>query len=257
MNNLFPCRLFSTGFHDCYYNMGLDEALLESCAAEKESLPVLRFYGWSPPAVSIGYFQRLSEEVDTEAVNRLGFDLVRRISGGGAVLHSSELTYSIIIGQHHPLAGSGIGESYRMLCKGLIRGLEILGIKAVFSGINDILAGEKKISGNAQTRRNGCLLQHGTILLDNDTETMFEVLKISDEKIKGKLISEAKERVTSLRLILDRIIGFDEAEAVFTRGFGEALGLEFRKSAVDSSLENRAKELAITKFSSEEWLLKR
>jgi lipoate-protein ligase A len=254
-------RLLDTAFHNGYYNMGLDEALLESVAAG--SLPVLRLYGWSPPAVSVGYFQGLAEEVDLEASKRFGFDLVRRISGGGAVLHKSELTYSIIMKTDHPLAGKELKDSYRTLCGGLIGGLAVLGVEAVFSGINDILvaepsgAGGKKISGNAQTRRMGCLLQHGTVLLDNDVDIMFEVLKVPAEKIKGKLISEVRERVTSLRSVLGREVPFEEAAAAFGRGFEEKLGLDYERADVLPEEDRRALVLAREKFSSGEWLFKK
>ncbi|MCL1927408.1 MAG: lipoate--protein ligase family protein [Treponema sp.] len=258
----YSYRLLSTGFRDCYYNMGLDEALLESVAGSitpenSAGLPVLRFYGWNPPAVSIGYFQDLAEEVDLEAAERCGFDLVRRVSGGGAVLHRSELTYSIIVNLNHPLAGKNLDESYRILCQGLIHGLALLGIESVFSGTNDILTEGKKISGNAQTRRMNCLLQHGTILLDNDVETMFSVLKAPKEKNKGKLIEEIKERVTSLRSIMGREISFMEAENAFTRGFSEALGIELHKADITPAEESRAFKLAESKFKTREWLFKR
>ncbi|MCL1815832.1 MAG: lipoate--protein ligase family protein [Treponema sp.] len=253
--NSHSFRLLSTGFHDGFYNMGLDEALLESAAGGE--LPVLRFYGWDPPAVSIGYFQNLEEEVDLEAAKRFGFDLVRRISGGGAVLHRSELTYSIILSMDHPLAGKNLGESYVVLCQGLIRGLAVLGMEAVFSGTNDILVGGKKISGNAQTRSGGFLLQHGTILLDNDVDTMFDVLKTPKDKNRGKLIGEVKGRVTSLRSVLGRIIPFEEVEKALVRGFEEALGMIFTKMEISPAEDSRARELEKTKFSTREWLCKR
>jgi lipoate-protein ligase A len=250
-----PFRLLDTGFHDCYYNMGLDEALLEGVASG--ALPVLRFYGWSPPAVSVGYFQGLREEVDLEAAKRFGFDLVRRISGGGAVLHKSELTYSIIMPLNHPLAGNSLEESYRTLCAGLGEGLALLGIESAFSGINDILAGGKKISGNAQTRRMGCLLQHGTVLLDNDVDMMFAVLKVPAEKIRGKLISEVKERVTNLASILGREIPFAEALTAFSGGFARALSLDYREDRPSPQEEDRARRLGTEKFSAEAWLFRR
>jgi lipoate-protein ligase A len=247
--------LIKSGFHDCYYNMGLDEALLESVATGAD--PVLRFYGWNPPAVSIGYFQGLNEEVDVEACKRQGFDIVRRISGGGAVLHKSELTYSIIMKKDHPLAGDDLGKSYRTLCAGIIEGLKALGVESVFSGINDILVNGKKVSGNAQTRRLGCILQHGTVLLDNDIETMFEVLKVPAEKLKGKLIEEVKERVTNLRTILGNAVPFDEAIEAFAAGFAKAMGLDYKAAEPGASEERRARELAAEKFSTHDWLYKR
>lgn len=252
----FPVRLIQSGCHDCYYNMGLDEALLESAAAGAP--PALRLYGWNPPAVSIGYFQGISEEVDTEACGRYGFDIVRRISGGGAVLHKSELTYSVILPPaYRHFAPADLNESYRVLCSGLVEGLKLLGVKAVFSGVNDILAGGKKISGSAQTRRLGCLLQHGTILLDNDLDVMFEVLKVPGEKIRGKLIEEAKERVTSLRVLLGREVSFDEAAGALIHGFASALNMDFTGSTPLPGEEAGALALAREKFSTREWIYKR
>jgi lipoate-protein ligase A len=235
--------------------MGLDEAIMESVAAG--SLPVLRFYGWQPKAVSAGYFQGLAEEIDLEACGRHGVDVVRRITGGGAVFHQQELTYSIILGCGHPLAGEGIQDSYRILCAAIVRGLAVLGLDSRFEPINDIICGGRKISGNAQTRRMGTVLQHGTVILDLDVDLMFSLLKVPREKLKGRIIREVKERVTSLReqgLSPD----FGEVQAAMIRGFREALSLDFDAGAGLGAGENaRAEELAETKFSSGEWLFKR
>jgi lipoate-protein ligase A len=235
--------------------MGLDEALLEGIAAGGN--PVLRFYGWTPPAVSVGYFQGLAEEVDLDACKRFGFDVVRRISGGGAVLHKSELTYSIIMGLDHPLAGAPLEESYRIICGGIILGLKKLGAGASFSGINDIVAGGRKISGNAQTRRRSSLLQHGTVLLDDDTDLMFQVLKVPPEKTGGSLVKETAGRVTSLRSLLDREVSFEEAAAALGSGFAKALNLEYGETGILPQEEARARSLAAEKFSTREWLFKR
>jgi lipoate-protein ligase A len=235
--------------------MGLDEALLEGIAAG--GAPVLRFYGWNPPAVSVGYFQGLREEVDLDACKRLGVDVVRRISGGGAVFHKSELTYSIIMGLDHPLAAAPLEESYRIICGGIILGLNKLGAGASFSGINDVTAGGLKISGNAQTRRNSSLLQHGTVLLDKDGDLMFRVLKVPPEKTRGALVREAAGRVTSLRSVLDREISFEQAAAALAAGFAEALNLDYRETGILPREEARARSLAAEKFSTPEWLFKR
>jgi lipoate-protein ligase A len=267
MNHNHPFRLLQTGHHRGFYNMGLDEALLEAVSGGK-SLPVLRFYGWNPPTVSVGYFQGLEEEVDLGACKRLGVDVVRRITGGGAVLHRTELTYSIIVPQYHPLAGTSPQDSYRIICAGIIGGLELLGVPSQFTGINDIVTGGRKVSGNAQTRRMGCVLQHGTVLLDTDVDLMFELLRVPAEKIKGKLIQEVKERVTGLRSILGRECSFEEALPVFVRSFGEALSLDFTGGSSDQAgtltpdgpapeEESRAQFLAREKFASREWLYKR
>jgi lipoate-protein ligase A len=255
----YPFRLLSTDYHDGYYNMGLDEALLER-VARGESPPALRFYGWRPPAVSVGYFQGLEEELDLEACKRRGVDLIRRITGGGAVFHQGELTYSIIMPLSHPLAGDSIRGSYRVLCAGIIRGLERLGIAAEFSPINDILAGGRKVSGNAQTRRMNTLLQHGTILLENDPALMFELLRVPPEKLRGKFIAAAEDRVTSLRRLLGRPVSFDEARDAMAGGFREALSLLYNSPLPEAPApeeDARARELGSEKFSSPGWLYMR
>jgi lipoate-protein ligase A len=258
----YPFRLLKTGFHTGFYNMGLDEALLETVAQEA-SLPALRLYGWKPETVSIGYFQSLDDEVDVEACRRRGADIVRRVSGGGAVFHHAELTYSIIMPITHPLAGRNIRESYGILCSGIIRGLGLLGIAARFAPVNDILAeaSSQKVSGNAQTRRMGCVLQHGTILLDLDADLMFELLKVPLVKIQDKaaLIRDVKERVTSLKAILGRTVSYEEAESAVAEGFRQALSLRFpaHPEAPSETEERRAQDLGVSKFASSEWLYKR
>jgi lipoate-protein ligase A len=251
-------RLLQSGYHNCFYNMGLDEALLEAVSSGS-SLPALRFYGWNPPAVSVGYFQGLEEEVDLDACRRRGIDVVRRISGGGAVFHCAEITYSLIMPLGHSLAGPSILESYKTLCAGVIAGLGRLGVEALFAPINDILAGGRKISGNAQTRRKGCILQHGTVLLDLDPQLMFSLLQVPREKLRGKLIEDIKERVTSLNALLGRPVSFDEASAALAQGFKEALSLDFVsiETAPSPAEEERARSLGETKFASPEWLYRR
>ncbi|MFH1470632.1 MAG: lipoate--protein ligase family protein, partial [Candidatus Micrarchaeota archaeon] len=132
-------RLLETGASDAFMNMAIDEVLMES------SEPVLRLYSWKPPAVSIGYFQNLGEEVDSEACGKLGVDVVRRQTGGGAVFHDEELTYSFI-SREFP---KNILESYKWVCSGVIEGLATMGFGAEFAPLNDILVGGKKVSGNA------------------------------------------------------------------------------------------------------------
>ncbi|WP_010258415.1 lipoate--protein ligase family protein [Treponema primitia] len=250
----YPFRLLESGCHDGYYNMGLDEALLESAA--RGGTPCLRLYGWKPPAVSIGYFQGLHEEVDLDACKKHGVDVVRRISGGGAVFHQAELTYSIIMPVTHPLAQQDFNDFYIRFCGGIIEGLKLLGLDARFAPINDVLVGGRKISGNAQTRRMGCILQHGTVLLDNDVDLMFELLQVPAEKLKGKLIEDVKSRVTSLRAE-GLNISFDKAAASLAEGFRRILNLSLNPETPNAAEEARTKELAAEKFGSEEWLFKR
>jgi lipoate-protein ligase A len=252
----YPWRLLKTGFHNGFYNMALDEALLEE-VARGNSLPVLRLYGWEPSAVSVGYFQGLEEEVNLEACKRRGVDVVRRISGGGAVFHQAELTYSIIMPVAHPLSGAAIDGSYERLSGGIIQALALLGVSSRFAPVNDILAGDRKISGNAQTRRMDCLLQHGTVLLDLDADLMFELLRVPSEKVKDKLIRDVKERVTGLKALLGRPVPYEEAGQALAEGFRRALALDYTSAELRPAEEARAKILAAEKFAAPLWLYKR
>jgi len=233
-------------------NMGIDEALLRA-VSRGESPPTLRFYSWAPPCVTVGYFQGMADEIDLEACRRAGIDAVRRITGGGAVFHDAEITYSIVLPDGHPAAPAGILDSYRLLCGGIVSGLRALGLEADFRPINDVCVGPKKVSGNAQTRKLGCLLQHGTILLGLDVERMFSILKVPKEKLAGKLIAEAKERVTSVSGLLGREVGYAEAARAFEAGFAEALGAELEPGALSPTELAEGRRLASEKFSTPEW----
>jgi lipoate-protein ligase A len=245
-------RLLRTGSRDAAFNMGLDEAVLEGVSSGSMP-PTLRLYAWKPAAVSIGFFQGLDEEVDVVSCAAHGVDVVRRITGGGAVFHQSEITYSVVIPEGHPLAPASIMASYEMLCAGIVAALASLGIESVFAPINDIVSGGKKISGNAQTRRKHCLLQHGTVLLDVDVQAMFALLKVPAEKAKGKLIEDVKARVTSLRAILGRAITFEEAERALIAGFAASLGIRFTESDPSDAELDRAREIAQEKFADPSW----
>lgn len=254
-------RLLTTGFQSAADNMAIDEAVLGHIA-RGESLPSLRFYGWTPPAISIGYFQSLAEEVDLEACSQLGVDYVRRITGGGAVLHEHEITYSIHIPESAGLVPTGILESYGKICGGILKGLAHLGLNAKFVPLNDIVlevgGGLKKISGNAQTRKQNIILQHGTILLKVDVDKMFSLLKVPSEKLKGKLIEDVKQRVTGLSAALNREVKFDEALAVLQKGFAEEFPeIEFVPGELSQSEKTLAESFKKEKYGAEAWNKKR
>lgn len=254
-------RLLTTGFRSAAENMAIDEAVLESIASGSCG-PALRFYGWKPPAISIGYFQSLEEEVDLAACSSHGVDFVRRITGGGAVLHEFEITYSIHIPESLNLVPSGILESYGKICGGILKGLAQLGLAPQFVPLNDIIlvvnGAPKKISGNAQTRKRGVILQHGTILLKVDVDKMFSLLKVPNEKLKGKLIEDVKQRVSSLSAALNREVTFDEALEVLKKGFSEEFsGAEFTPSELSAQELARAGELVKEKYGNGGWNKKR
>lgn len=251
-----PFRLLQTGYAGAAFNMGLDMAILDSVSSG-ESLPTLRFYGWKPPAISLGYFQSVEEEINLEACRERGVDVVRRITGGGAVFHDTEVTYSIGIPEGHPLASPSIPESYKILCQGIIDGLALLDIDAEFAPINDILVGGKKISGNAQTRRNHCIFQHGTILLAVDAATMFSLLKVPKEKSRGKMIEDIMARVTSVSAIAGDSPGFESVSGAIRDGFSSALDLAYVEDQPRQKELESAASYASSKFSDNAWTFRR
>jgi len=249
-------RLISSGALPGALNMGIDEALL-SAVAEGRSLPALRLYRWSPPCVTIGYFQSLAAEVDLAACKADRVDVVRRLTGGGAVFHDKEITYSLVVPLGHPLAPDEILESYRRVCSGIVAGLGLLGVESSFAPINDIVAGGRKVSGNAQTRRNGCLLQHGTVLLGLDAERMFSLLKVPSEKHRDLSEGKAGSRVTSLRAILGREVGYEEAARALAQGCSAAWNTELVPDQLGAAELTVAEGLSRSKFSTDDWNFKR
>ncbi len=233
--------------YGAFMNMAIDEAVGESVAAG-ECLPTIRFYGWSPRAVSIGYFQSMEREVDVRRCAESGVDVVRRRTGGGAVFHDSEITYSIIGAEG--LFPKDIIASYRAICGHIITALGSIGISAEFKPINDITVAGRKISGNAQTRRGGVLLQHGTLLYEVDVDRMFSLLRVPDEKIRDKAIATAKERVTSVRAQAPGVSREEACEALMD---GFSAGRRCAKGALTDAELARAKELAETRYSKKEW----
>jgi lipoate-protein ligase A len=233
--------------NDAFTNMAIDEAVSESVAAGGP--PTIRFYGWKPSAVSIGYFQSLEKEVDAARCVAECVDVVRRRTGGGAVYHDNagEITYSVI--GREGLFPKDIIASYRLICGWIIDSLGIVGIPAEFKPINDIVVNGKKISGNAQTRRNGVLLQHGTILYSVDVDRMFSVLRVSDEKIKDKMIATVKERVTSI--LQQKRIERDAIYRALVKGFTD--GKDFRFDSLTKNEIPRALGLAETRYKTKEW----
>jgi lipoate-protein ligase A len=240
--------------HTAFENMAIDEAVMLALKEDKAP-PTLRFYRWNPSAVSIGTFQGMMDEVDVDFCESVGINYIRRITGGGAVYHDyeGEVTYSIIMPKDHRLAPNDILESYRLLCGGIVKALEHLGIDGEFKPINDVDVGGKKVSGNAMTRRHGCILQHGTILLDLDVNLMFTILKVPQEKISDKMIADVKERVTSIRDILGRDVQISELKDALRLGFSDALDIKLIPGKLSKEEEDTATRLALEKYSSHDW----
>lgn len=241
-------RIIKLETYDAFMNMALDEACCEAVASGKVA-PTIRFYQWQPSAVSIGYFQSLEDEVATEKCKEAGVDVIRRRTGGGAVYHDfdGEITYSVIAPES--IFPRGITASYHVICRWISDGLREIGIESEFKPINDIITGGKKISGNAQTRRNSVLLQHGTILYDVDVKKMFSLLKVGQEKIADKLIAAVEDRVTCVRRLSNATK--QETYEGLLKGFTNEKEWEFGEWTSEE-LE-RAKKLSVERYRTDEW----
>lgn len=204
----------NSGPCDPAYNMALDEALLH-WHSEGLIPPVIRFYEWNPATLSVGYFQKAKRDLNFDQIHKLGLGFVRRPTGGRAVLHEHELTYSIIVSEQYPNMPKTVTEAYRVLSEGLLKGFQNLGLDAYFSvpetaeekdalakpksavcfdapSWYELVVEGKKVAGSAQTRQEGVILQHGAILIDLDQEKLLSVFNFKDDaarqRMKEKLV---------------------------------------------------------------------
>ena len=234
-------RVLVSGDNIGSLNMAIDEFLLYNC-----SDPVLRIYGWSKPCISIGYFQS-TDDINYKKCLEQNIDVVRRITGGGAVFHDMELTYSFVT-KNFP---QSILESYKEISEIVIQALKKLGLDAKFSPLNDVTVNEKKVCGNAQTRKNNTLLQHGTILLKVDFEKMFSLLSVPIEKISDKKISDVKDRVVGISKT------FEQVSEALKDSTSDVFGCKLVSYNLNQEELKSCQKLADEKFSTNNWLLKR
>jgi lipoate---protein ligase len=244
-------QLLETREASASWNMALDEALLDAAAAGAQP-PCLRFYSWRPPAVTLGWSLDAAAEADIEACRAAGVPVVRRITGGGAVFHENELTYGIVL-PVSAVAGP-IEESYGLICGAIASGLNFLKKGFEFTPVNDIIYRSKKVSGSAQVRRSGWLLQHGTILLEPDAEKMFSLLRVPEGKYRKHGLGAARQRTGGLSGALGRKIGFDEAADAALRGLRTVFDTGADPQPIPWGIEEAARALE-PKYRSDEWNL--
>lgn len=247
----YDWRVLRTPMFDPRIHVALDQVLTEEVGRGNRG-PTVRFWrGWWKSAVIIGSFQSVRNEVDIDNAERYDFDVVRRITGGGAMFmeRGNIITYSIYAPQEL-VSGMTFAESYAFLDAWVLEGLQEIGIEAQYEPLNDIATREGKIGGAAQKRLgSGAVLHHATLSYDIDAERMSEVLRTGREKISDKGIVSAHKRVSPLKdhtgMRRDDIV--DHLEATFMRLHGGTLDeLREREQA-------RAIELADSKFASRDW----
>ena len=216
-------RFIDSGNGSPAFNMALDEALLEWNSQGKFP-PVIRFYGWNPATLSIGYFQKVEKEIDMEAVRKQNIGFVRRPTGGRAVLHEHELTYSVIVSEAHPAMPKTVTEAYRVISEGILKGFHQLGLDAYFAvpkteadrealksphsavcfdapSWYELVVEGRKVAGSAQTRQKGVILQHGSILIDVDEDKLFSLFKFPNDRVKERMQRAFKNKAVAINEI--------------------------------------------------------
>ena len=245
-------KVLNTEFNSASFNFACDEAILDY--VQKTGQPVLRFYGFNPTACTIGYFQGMNLEIDHNKASKASVECVRRLTGGGAVMHDqNQFTYSLIIPES--FVPKNIQESYEFICQPILNALSKLGLNANFAPLNDIILNPQKISGNAQTRKGGVVLQHGTLLLDVDVDLMFSLLLVPDEKMRDKLVASVKKRVTGINNHLQSQIKFEDLVSLLSTEFASHLDLNLESFDLDDELMFEIKKLQ-KKYLSDEWNFK-
>lgn len=254
-------------------NMALDQALAEACAAG-ESAPTLRFYRWHPPAVSLGRHQPISD-IDAEAVAARGYEIVRRPTGGRAILHTDELTYSVAAPADEPRVLGSVMDAYLRLSNALLLGLRELGLEAdkaagsVRAGPDvsaacfevpsayEITARGRKLIGSAQSRRAGYVLQHGSLPLVGDIGRLVDVLALQPdeaERLRAELVARAGTLTEALDLPEDApALRFEHVAQALCRGFTATLNLDFKPGQPSPTELRRAAILIREQFGNPDW----
>jgi lipoyl(octanoyl) transferase len=265
-------RLIHSGYTSGARNMAIDEAITVAMG-EGSVPPTIRFYGWNPPCLSLGYAQK-AEEVEWEVCRQYGVDVVRRPTGGRAILHDKEVTYSLAAPEDNPLVSGSILESYLKISRGLLVGMEKLGIQAAIishkdlSGLGtgacfdspsfyELVVQGRKAVGSAQTRKNGIVLQHGSIIRELDIEQLFAVLHFPKSEIRDRMKEAFKNKACSLQEVAGRILTDPEIIQAMSQGFAEGLGINLVAGSLSKLELELTEELEHSKYSSLEWNHKR
>ena len=271
-------NFINTGSKNPYYNMAMDEALL-NFVSRGEIDPVIRFYTWNPATLSIGYFQRLQKEIDIDKVKEKGYGLVRRQTGGRGVLHDKELTYSVIVPESHPNMPSTVTEAYKIISQGLLEGFKNLGFETYFAiprskeerdklkqprssvcfdapSWYELVVEGRKIAGSAQTRQKGVILQHGSILQDIDIDDLFDMFKFKNERLKAKMKENFVQKAVAINDISNQHITLNEMENAFKSGFKKGLNIDFKPLELTEKQLEEVQELE-DKYRSEAWMYRK
>lgn len=272
-------RLLHTGNRSSAENMAIDEAVLIA-VSEGESPPTLRFYGWDPATLSIGYFQKVKKEVNRDRIRANGLGFVRRPTGGRAVLHDREVTYSVILSEDYPGMPTSVTDSYRVISTGLLEGFRELGLQAEMVPLEteeekvqyaslgsaacfdspsnyELVVEGRKVAGSAQTRQRGVILQHGSILLDLDVDLLFDVLRFPSERVKERVKRGFLNKAVAINQLRQHPVSFDEAVLAMTRGVEKGLQIRLEPGELTPREQELAQQLVSSRYGRDEWNFKK
>ncbi len=257
------------------FNMALDEKLM-IWQKEKNFLPTLRFYQWNIPTLSIGYFQRVHRDIDLQKVKERNIGFVRRQTGGRGVLHDNELTYSVIVPENYPQMPLSTVEAYRIISKGILEGFRELGLEANFAipetkeekeslkhphtavcfdtpSWYEIVVEGRKIAGSAQVRKDGMLLQHGSIPLTIDVDLLYDLFLFSSEKLKERMKQGFVKKATAISEFVGDTMTVADLISPFSTGFEKGLDIELIPYEPTGEEEKEILHLAREKYESDQW----
>ena len=251
------------------WNMAVDEAILEHIV-RGESPPTLRLYAWEPACLSLGHAQPFAD-VDRARLQERGWDVVRRATGGRAILHTDELTYSVTGSAHEPVLAGGVLESYNRLAQALLLALKDLGLPVEMKegktdanaapnpvcfevpSTYEITVEGKKLIGSAQARKKEGVLQHGSLPLTGDLTRICQALVFADETARAKAAKRLLARATTVESALGRVLSRETAAMAFAKAFETELGICFERGELSQSESRRAEALVKEKYAHPSW----
>jgi lipoate-protein ligase A len=251
------------------WNMALDESILEHIGSG-ESIPTLRLYAWNPACLSLGHAQPFAD-VDITRLKQHGWEVVRRATGGRAILHTDELTYSVIAPSNEPRMEGSVLESYSRLAQALLLAVQNLEIPVEMKegkandgstpnpvcfevpSTYEITVNGKKLIGSAQARKKEGVLQHGTLPLTGDLTRICQALVFENESARENASKRLLERATTVESALGRGISWETAAQAFVHAFEAQLGLRLERGELSESESKRTEELVREKYDHPSW----
>ena len=252
------------------WNMAADEAILEHIH-RGEAPTTLRLYSWNPPCLSLGHAQSF-KDVDVERLHARGWDVVRRVTGGRAILHTDELTYSVTGSAEEPVLAGGVLESYNRLAQALLHAVRELSVPVEMKELEDghsqknlnpvcfevpstyeITVDGKKLIGSAQARKKEGVLQHGSLPLTGDLTRICDALIFADEAVRQNAKERLLARATTVETVIGVDVAWEHAAQSLVRGFEAQLGIRFERGEMSASEIQRTEELVQEKYAHSSW----